>query len=100
MLPGIGISFPKLAFIDTKESVLMIPKQFGPTREILYFLQISTVSFSSSIPLPPISLKPAEIIIADLTPFWPHSFMTEGVTSFGTMRTAKSMGSGMALIFG
>ena len=51
----------------------MIPWQFGPNSLTPYFLAMETISFSRASPSGPTSLKPALLIIINLTPFFPQS---------------------------
>jgi len=86
----------KLAFMAIEGSVLMIPRQFGPTRGMSYWALFSCSFASSSAPSGPISLKPAEMMRSPLTPFRPASSMTPGMAVGGMMSTARSTSSSMA----
>ena len=77
-------------------SRFVTPRQFGPTTLIPHFLALFT-SFSSRSALPA-SLKPAEITMAPLTPFSPHSSITSGTNFAGTAITATSISSGISLM--
>ncbi len=61
---------------------------------MLYFLQIFISCSSRSTPFPPISLKPAEIIINPFTPFLPHSSAASFTNLPGIAKIAISISSG------
>ena len=48
------------------------------------------------MPSPPVSRKPAVMMMAPLTPFWPHSSRTPATSFAGTTMTARSMVPGTA----
>jgi hypothetical protein len=100
MFPGGGISREKLAFNETWESVLMIPRQFGPSRGMPLCRAAFKTSASLPIPSPPNSLKPAVMTMAPLIPFCPHSFSTWATAALGTIITARSTGSGISRTVG
>src|SRR5271157_3494986 len=56
-------------------------------------------SCSSRAPSGPLSLKPAEITIAPVTPASTHSLITPGTVAAGVTTTARSIGSGADLMF-
>nr|CCE71174.1 TPA: hypothetical protein PAB1117 [Pyrococcus abyssi GE5] len=76
-------------------SMLVTPKQFGPTTLIPHFLALLTSSSSRSAL--PASLNPADITTTPLTPFSPHSSITSGTNLAGTAITATSTSSGISL---
>jgi hypothetical protein len=55
---------------------------------------------SSFSPALPISLKPAEMMMAPGTPAWAQSRMTDGTAVAGVQITAKSTFSGTAPMLG
>ncbi len=55
---------------------------------------------SSSTPAGPISLKPAEMIIAPFTPALPQSCTMPGTVGGGVMMTARSGFAGTAVMLG
>ncbi len=94
MLPGRGILVAKLAFMDTSWSVLITPRQLGPTRGMSARLAASFSRLSSSTPWPPTSLKPAVMTTAPLAPIWPACCRVSMAASGGTTITTRSTGSG------
>ncbi len=54
----------------------------------------SSTSCSSLAPSGPVSLKPAEMMIAPFTPASTHSLITPGTVGAGVTTTARSTGSG------
>ena len=71
-----------------------MPRQFGPIIRNLP-RAISLIWRSSSFPVGPISRKPAEIIMAPLTPFSTHSLIMAGIVAAGVAIMAKSISAGM-----
>ena len=59
--PGSGWSAEKVAFMDTAGSVLMTPKQLGPTSRIPLAWASRTISRWAAAPSAPASAKPAEM---------------------------------------
>ena len=79
---------------------LIIPIQFGPIILMLYCLANSIIFSSKAFPSAPISLKPAETIIAPFIPAFPHSSTTPGTVDAGVAIIAKSHDSGTAITVG
>ena len=75
------------------------PRQLGPIMRILPRAS-SRISFSNFCPRSPISLNPADIIIAPLTPAATHSPTIPGTVEAGVTMIANSTGSGTALMLG
>ncbi len=63
-----------------------------------YFRAISTIFFSNLAPSEPVSLKPAVITAAYLTPFFPKSSINDGINLAGIQITAKSTSSSISSI--
>ncbi len=76
------------------------PRQLGPISRIRPRRACSSTRRSSSTPAGPTSLKPAEMMIAPLTPTSAHSPMTSGTVDAGVTTTARSTGSGTAAMRG
>ena len=76
------------------------PRQFGPTMRMWPRRASSKTCCSSAAPSGPISLKPAEIMIAPGMPAAAHSLMMPGTVFGGVMMTARSGLSGSAATFG
>ncbi len=74
----------------------IMPRQLGPTMRMLPWRAIFRICCSSAAPSGPVSLKPAEMMIAAWTPTATHSSMTPGTVLAGVTMTARSTGSGMA----
>ena len=100
MLPGRGISRAKEPFKETSGVVLMMPRQLGPRRRIPLARAVCKTCCSRATPAPPSSLKPAVMTMAVLIPFSPHSAMTWGTASRGTIMMPKSTASGMSATLG
>ena len=79
---------------------LITPRQLGPISRIRPRRACSSTWRSSSAPSGPISLNPAEMMIAPLTPASTHSPITSGTVGAGVTTTARSTGSGTAAIAG
>gem|GEM_PF-3308858 len=86
MFHGLISLAPKLRFNFLFTSIYH--KQFGQSTSIPYFLAISIIASSHFIF--PVSLNPAEIIIALLIPFFQHSMRDSFTTDAGTENTAIS----------
>ena len=106
ILPGLGILSTNVAFSFVRGRIT--PMQFGPpftssasilARSLPYFFFNSRILSSSALPFAPVSLKPAETIIAPFTPAFPHSSMTAGTVFAGVAIMAKSTVSGICSIF-
>jgi len=94
MLPAAGMARAKLAFSFTCGSVLIAPRQFGPTiacRTSGDRLDV-LLAFDSG---GPDFTKPADMMIAPLMPFWPHCSRPSRKPP-GKTRIAKSTSSGMS----
>ena len=76
------------------------PRQLGPTVRIRPCRASSRVCLSSSAPSGPVSLKPAEIMIAPPTPASTHSLMICGTVGAGAAMTASSTRAGTSEIRG
>ena len=76
------------------------PRQLGPISRIRPRRACSITRRSSSAPSGPTSLKPAEMMIAPLTPASAHSPMTWGTVGAGVTTTARLTGSGTAAMLG
>src|SRR5713101_3785935 len=100
MEPSKGICEANEALSLTSGSVLIVPRQFGPTIRMEYFCAREATWSSSAAPSCPISLKPAEITMRPLTPSFPHSSVTAGTAAAGTTTTATSTLSGKSPIEG
>ncbi len=96
--PGRAMPRAKVAFSPV--GGLITPRQLGPMIRTPPLRASSSNWRSSCAPCGPSSLKPAEMTIAALTPFSPHSRMTLGITCAGVMMTARSTRSGTELMFG
>ena len=70
------------------------PRQLGPTILILPRLASSRTRCSSSTPSGPVSLKPAEMMMAPSTPASTHSPMMSGTAGAGATMTARSTFAG------
>ena len=78
----------------------MMPRQLGPTMRIRAARAIPRISCSSRAPSMPVSLKPAEMMMAPRMPAAAHSRITPGTTFAGVMTTARSIRSGTAATLG
>ena len=97
-VPGRAIWVAKVAL--SPRPGRMTPRQLGPIRRIRPRRASSSTWRSSSAPSGPISLNPAEMMIAPLTPASTHSPITSGTVGAGVTTTARSTGSGTAAIAG
>ncbi len=97
-LPGRAMSAAKVAF--NFEPGTITPRQFGPTMRMPALFASSKTWRSSSTPTGPISLKPAEIMMTPFTPAVPQSLTMPGTVAGGVMMTARSAGSGTAVMLG
>ena len=82
------------------EAGRMTPRQLGPISRMRPRRACSRIRRSRSAPAGPISLNPAEMITAPLTPASAHSPITSGTVGAGVTTTARSIGSGTAPIDG
>ncbi len=90
ILPGFGMLSAKEA-LKLTGTVEIIPRQFGPTIRTSNFFAVSKSNLSARAPSGPISLKPALMTIAHLTPTSPASSTTVCTNSAGTQTTARSI---------
>ena len=97
-LPGRAIAPAKVALRPV--SGFITPRQFGPMIRMPPRRACSMIRRSSSTPSGPISLKPAEMMIAPWTPASTHSPMMPGTVGAGVTMTARSTGSGTAVMLG
>ncbi|OQC28322.1 MAG: hypothetical protein BWX71_00895 [Deltaproteobacteria bacterium ADurb.Bin072] len=77
-----------------------MPMVFGPMNTVPPPRAISTNSSSMRAPSSPISLNPDEMTTAVGIPLATHSRMTAGTWGAGMTSTARSTGSGMAVMLG
>ena len=75
-------------------SGLITPRQFGPMMRMRPRRASASTFASSSTPAGPVSLKPAEMMIAFGTPPSTHSPIIAGTVGAGVTMTARSTGSG------
>ncbi len=95
-LPRGGTTGASEALRLTAASVLMIPKEFGPTTRIPAPRARRTSSAWSRAPSRPSSAKPDDTTSSALTPASAHSSTTSRTAWAGTAMTARSTGSGIA----
>ena len=98
-------TLPRRAMVVAKVALrplvgLITPRQLGPMMRILPRRACSRICRSSSTPAGPVSLKPAEMMMALLTPRSTHSLMMPGTVGAGVTTTTRSTGSGTALRVG
>jgi hypothetical protein len=86
IFPGNAKGFANVAFNPMCGNIT--PTQFGPMIRI--FPRRSRICLSSSAPVDPHSLKPAEMITAPLTPAAAHSPIIFGTIAAGVAITARS----------
>ena len=98
MLPGRAMAPAKVAFRPVIGFIT--PRQFGPMTRIRPRRACSRTRRSSSIPSAPVSLKPAEMMIAPRTPASTHSAIRSGTAGAGVTMTARSTRSGTAAMLG
>ncbi len=98
--PRRGTTLAKVACKRTSGSVLMIPRQFGPTTRTPQERATRSTSASRAVPSAPSSLNPAERITTPYTCLRPHSSTTAATESAGTAITARSTSSGMSRMLG
>src|SRR5262245_18765037 len=79
---------------------LMTPRQLGPTMRRALPRTRSLTWRSRSAPASPLSRKPAEMMMAPLTPASMHSLTIPGTDGAGVTITARSTAPGTALIAG
>ena len=91
--PGRAIVVANVAF--SPEMGFMTPRQLGPMMRKLPFLASARVASSSAAPFGPVSLNPAEMMMAPRTPAATHSAMMPGTVLAGVTTTARSTGSGI-----
>src|SRR5690606_12117461 len=92
--PARGGSGAKLASSLTFGSVLMTPRQFGPTSRIPAERAIRTSSAWLACPAAPVSENPAVSTTAARVPAWVASLSTPATWSAGTAITTSSAGPG------
>ena len=97
-LPGRAMPFAKVAL--NPATGFMIPRQFGPTIRIPLARAVSRMRPSSARPSGPVSLNPAEMMIAARTPTAAHSSISAGTPGAGVTITASSTGSGTSAMLG
>ncbi len=91
-LPGRAIEAANVALRPV--SGFITPRQLGPMMRMRALRAISSTRRSSSSPPGPSSLKPAEMMIAPLTPASAHCWSTPGTAGAGMTITARSTRSG------
>jgi hypothetical protein len=96
--PGIAIALAKVALSPPCGDIT--PRQFGPISRSRPRRASSSTRRSSSTPSAPVSLKPAEMTMAPLTPAWTHSATRTGTLGFGVTTMARSTRSGTAATLG
>ena len=94
MEPGIAVPRTKVAF--SPMSGRMMPRQLGPSRRTRWRRAFSTRARSRAAPRGPVSLKPAEMTTAALTPARPQLSITAGTISALVAITARSSRWGMS----
>ena len=97
ILPGCTTAWVTVAFRSLYGRIK--PRLLGPMMRILPRRASLSNSCSSRAPSGPVSLKPAEITIAALTPASAHSQITLGTVGAGVTTTARSIGSGIEATF-
>ena len=100
MFPRGGRLSLNVEFRFTSGAVLMTPKQFGPTIDILYFAARRTTSSSSTAPASPSSRKPLEMMITPRDPAFPSRSTVSATAGAGTMTTPRSGVSGRSSMEG
>ena len=94
--PGPASGVANVAWRRTAGSVLITPRQLGPSSRMPKRRAIRRAAADSAAPSGPDSAKPAEITITARTPLRPHSRTTSGTSAAGTTTTARSTGPSMA----
>lgn len=89
-----------MAFMETAGSVLIRPRQLGPSSAMPASRACWRTLASSSAPSAPVSLKPAEMTMALWMPLRPHTSSASGTPCAGMMRTAMSTLSSMSSTVG
>jgi hypothetical protein len=97
-LPLLAIPEAKVAL--SPETGFITPRQFGPITRIFPRRAAASTCRSSSTPAGPISLNPAEMMMAPFTPTSTQSLMTPTTFAAGVTTTARSTFSGTAPILG
>ena len=92
--PRTGSTGANVAFMRTSGAVFTMPRQFGPITRMPLRRAVATMARSASLPLVPVSAKPAEMITTPNTCFCAHSSTTPGTRSAGTTTSATSTVSG------
>ena len=99
--PRPGTSGDRLALRLTRGSVLMIPRQFGPTTRIPDSRALRTSCRWRARPSSvAVSANPEETTTSPLTPAAAHSATTGRTASAGTATAARSTGWGMSVMCG
>ena len=93
-LPFWGIRLAKEAF--SPDVGQMMPKQLGPTIRRLPLVAMRCTSSSNFSPSGPTSLKPAEMMMAFLTPWSTQSWITPGTVAAGVTTMTRSTWPGQA----
>ena len=96
--PGRAMPAAKVAFSFPFGTIT--PRQFGPTTRICPRRASASTCRSNSSPAGPISLNPAEMMMAPRTPTWAQSRMIPGTVGGGVTTTAKSTLPGTAKMLG
>src|ERR671911_350097 len=98
-------TFPGRAMPEAKVALrpvsgFITPRQLGPMMRMRPCCASSRTCLSSSAPSGPVSLKPAEMMIAPPTPDSTHSWMISGTAGAGAAMTARSTRSGTSETLG
>jgi hypothetical protein len=96
--PGRAMEAAKVALKPSAGDIT--PRQLGPMMRMPPRCASARISCSIAAPPGPVSLKPAEMMMADGTPFAVHSRITPGTHAAGVTMTARSGVSGKALTLG
>jgi len=98
ILPDLGILSTNVALRFVLGRIM--PMQLGPIMRMPYFFFISRILFSSALPSMPVSLKPADTMIAPFIPAFPHCSTISGTVFAGVAIMARSTGSGISFTVG
>ena len=90
--PGRGLGVAKVAWSRTAGSVLMTPRQLGPSSRTPKRRAARSVAADRAVPSGPDSAKPAEMTMTACTPLRPHSSTMPGTSAAGTTTMARSTG--------
>ena len=93
--PGQRIERAKVAFIRTSGSVLITPRQFGPTIRIPCLRATLSICGLDRGAGAPRLAEAAVMIVTARTPIEAASSITPGTADAGTATTARSTGSGI-----